>query len=96
MKTLRLKSPVFTTGLAACWTTSMFSPAPGWNRFTRPMPIASDITEAVTNQAMARRPMRPTEREFPMLAMPPTKVANTRGAMIILIMRNNMSVTIEK
>ncbi len=31
-----------------------------------------------------------------MLAIPPTNVAKTSGAMIILIMRRKMSVTIEK
>ena len=40
--------------------------------------------------------MRPTEREFPMLAIPPTSVANTSGAMIILINRRNISVTMVK
>ena len=44
------------------------------------------------NQNMARRPMRPTALASLMLARPDTRVANTRGAMIILIMRRKMSV----
>ncbi|MCY1421053.1 hypothetical protein D9M71_366960 [compost metagenome] len=71
-------------------------PAPGSNRLTSAIPIANEMAEAQTNQAMARKPMRPTERELPMLAIPPTSVANTSGAMIILIKRRKISVTMEK
>ena len=80
----------------AAWLICMFSPAPGSNRLTRPMPMDSDTTDAVTNQAIALKPIRPTERELPRLAIPPTSVANTSGAMIILIRRRKMSVTMEK
>ena len=37
--------------------------------------------------------LSPTVRESPMVDMPAAKVANTRGAMIILIMRRKISVS---
>jgi hypothetical protein len=40
--------------------------------------------------------MRPTALVSPVLAIPATSVENTSGAMIILISRRKISVTIEK
>jgi hypothetical protein len=40
--------------------------------------------------------MRPTARPSPMLAMPATSVANTSGPMIILIIRRNTSVRMDR
>ena len=44
------------------------------------------------NQPSVRAPMRPSAAVSPMCAMPVTRVANTSGAMIILIRRRKMSV----
>ncbi|MCY1456377.1 hypothetical protein D9M71_735950 [compost metagenome] len=95
MNVLRLKSPALTvTALAACaWGRLRLRSAPGWNRLTSSIPRARENTEALTNHSIERRPMRPTEAELPRLLMPATSVANTSGAMIILIMRRKMSVT---
>ena len=49
------------------------------------------------NQAMVRRPMRPSAPpEAPMCATPATSVENTSGPMIILISRRKTSVASEK
>ncbi|MCY1313027.1 hypothetical protein D9M70_635110 [compost metagenome] len=94
MKALRLKSPaLIATAEAGDSGMAMFRSAPGWKRLTRSIPRASEKTDALTNQAMERRPIRPTELELPRLLMPPTRVAKTSGAMIILIMRKKISVT---
>ncbi|MNC37055.1 hypothetical protein D3C75_856060 [compost metagenome] len=45
------------------------------------------------NQPRVLAPMRPTVRVSPILAMPTTRVVNTRGAMIILMRRRKMSVS---
>ncbi|MNE89250.1 hypothetical protein D3C80_1866420 [compost metagenome] len=60
---------------------------------TRSMPSAREKNEALTNQTIERRPIRPTEPELPKLLIPATNVAKTRGAIIILIIRRKMSVT---
>ena len=70
--------------------------APGCARLTKARPSASETSEAQANQPIARRPMRPIVPVLSMLAMPDTRVANTSGAMIILISRRKMSVTIAK
>ena len=48
------------------------------------------------NQPSALAPTRPTVAASSMWAMPATRVANTRGAMIILISRRKTSVMIER
>ena len=65
------------------------SASPGRNRFTRIRPSDSEMSEAMKNQPSALTPMRPTSLASPILAMPTTRVANTSGAMIILIRRRN-------
>ncbi len=69
---------------------------PGWNRFAKNMPSSSDTSEAVMNHSSALPPMRPTALASPMPVMPATTVANTSGAMIILISRRKTSERIEK
>ena len=63
--------------------------APGCSRLTMTRPSSSDTKEALTNQPMVLAKMRPSLEPLPIWAMPPTRVANTRGAMIILIRRRN-------
>ncbi len=63
--------------------------APGCSRLTIRRPSSSETTDALTNQPMVLRPIRPTEATSPMCAMPTTSVENTSGAMIILISRRN-------
>lgn len=92
MKALRVKSPVFRPAVAAASGSARFRCAPGWKMLTSARPSSSEMAEAAMNQNMARRPMRPTALASLMLARPDTRVANTRGAMIILIMRRKMSV----
>ena len=48
------------------------------------------------NHASAFAPMRPTVFASPVPAMPATTVANTSGAMIILMSRRKMSAITEK
>src|SRR5579871_1636144 len=63
--------------------------APGCSRFTITRPSISETKEALMNQPMVLAKMRPSLAPEPICAMPPTRVANTRGAMIILIRRRN-------
>jgi hypothetical protein len=63
--------------------------APGCSMLTITRPSSSDTNEALTNQPMVFAKMRPSRAPLPIWAMPPTKVANTSGAMIILIRRRN-------
>ena len=51
-------------------------------------PSSSDTNDALTNHPMVLAKMRPVA-PLPIWAMPPTRVANTSGAMIILIRRRN-------
>ena len=60
------------------------------------MPSSSDTSDAVMNHSSAFAPMRPTAPASPMPVMPATTVANTSGAMIILISRRKTSERIEK
>ena len=63
--------------------------APGCSRLTIKRPSSSDTNEALTNQPMVLAKIRPSLAPLPIWAMPPTRVANTSGAMIILIRRRN-------
>ena len=92
MKALSVKSPVFRPEVAPASGSARFMCAPGWKILTRARPSSSEMAEAAMNQIMARMPMRPTALASLMLARPVTRVANTSGAMIILIMRRKMSV----
>ena len=65
--------------------------APGCSRLTMTRPSSSDTKEAQTNQPMVLAKMRPSLAPEPIWAMPPTRVANTSGAMIILIRRRKAS-----
>ncbi|MCY1544303.1 hypothetical protein D9M68_801780 [compost metagenome] len=91
-KALSVKSPVFRPEEALTSGSVMFRCAPGWKILTSNSPSSSEMAEALMNQIMARMPMRPTALASLMLARPVTRVANTKGAMIILIMRRKMSV----
>ena len=46
------------------------------------------------NQPTARKPIRPSAPASPICAIPATRVANTKGAMIILIRFRKTEVTI--
>jgi hypothetical protein len=73
------------------------SEAPGCSAVTITMPSSSDSSEAPMNQAMVRRPIRPSAPpDAPMCATPATRVENTSGPMIILISRRKTSVASEK
>ncbi len=63
--------------------------APGCSRLTITKPSSRETNEALTNQPMVLAKIRPSLAPLPMWAMPPTRVANTSGAMIILIRRRN-------
>ena len=63
--------------------------APGCSKLTITRPSSSDTNEALTNQPMVFAKIRPSRAPLPIWAMPPTRVANTKGAMIILIRRRN-------
>ena len=65
--------------------------APGCSRLTMTMPSSSEMKEAQTNQPMVLAKMRPSLAPEPIWAMPPTRVAKTSGAMIILIRRRKSS-----
>ena len=47
------------------------------------------MKDALTNQPMVLAKIRPSLEPEPICAIPPTSVANTSGAMIILISRRN-------
>ena len=51
--------------------------------------------DALTNQPIVFRPMRPSALPSPICAMPTTSVEKTSGAIIILMSRRKMSVTSE-
>ncbi|GAA0001530.1 hypothetical protein BRDID11002_15310 [Bradyrhizobium diazoefficiens] len=53
-------------------------------------PSISETKEALMNHPMVLAKMRPSLAPEPIWAMPPTRVANTSGAMIILIRRRNI------
>ncbi|MNE84882.1 hypothetical protein D3C80_1818240 [compost metagenome] len=92
IKLAKLNDPAFTaTGAEADWCRSIFKPTPGWNRFTNSKPTSNETKEAVTNHAIARKPMLLTALDCPIDAMPHTNVANTNGPIIILIRRRNTS-----
>ena len=59
-------------------------------------PRVSDTSDASMNQPSVLTPTRPMAAESPIWAMPPTRVANTSGAMIILIRRRKMSVMMDR
>ena len=63
--------------------------APGCSRLTITRPSSSETKEALTNQPIVLANTRPSFEPEPICAMPPTSVANTKGAMIILISRRN-------
>ena len=63
--------------------------APGCSRLTITRPSSSETNDALTNQPMVLAKIRPSLAPLPIWAMPPTRVANTSGAMIILIRRRN-------
>ncbi len=63
---------------------------------TKIRPSVSDTMLANRNQPIARAPRRPSADRSPMCAMPPNRVANTNGAMIIFISFRNNPVRIEK
>ena len=58
-------------------------------------PSSSETSEAVMNQPSALSADAADRAVSPMCAMPATSVENTSGAMIILISRRKMSVSIE-
>ena len=64
-------------------TDDKFKPIPGSSTFTQKRPMSKEINEAEKNQAIAFPPMRPTALMSPNLAIPTTKVVNTKGAIII-------------
>ena len=61
--------------------------APGWKKFAKPIPMASETNEAVINQVIDLSVMLPIEVDLPIDTMPHTIVANTNGAIIILMRR---------
>ena len=83
---------VMVTWLAPASGAGSARPAPGAIQVTITRPSTSDIREAHTNQPSVRSPTRPSRLASPMCAIPTESVANTSGAMIILIRRRNKSV----
>ncbi|MND92023.1 hypothetical protein D3C80_841660 [compost metagenome] len=73
-----------------------FIPDPGWNKFAKPIPSKREINDAPINQLIAFKVIDPKEDDFPIEIKPETIVANTKGAIIILINLKNTSVTILK
>ena len=67
-------------------------PAPGCSRCTISNPSNSDRNDIVRNQPSVLAPTRPTDLPSPILAIPTASVANTSGAITILIMRRKTSV----
>ena len=96
MKSLRLSALVFRLVLAAASGRGTLRAVPGWSRLAKSSPRSREQKEAQTNQPRALPPMRPTVLVSPMPARPATRVAKTRGAMIILIRRRKMSVRMLK
>ena len=83
----------FAIAASSCVSAAIGSetPAPGRNTFIITSPMTSAIVVASSNQRIAFSPMRPMAFRSPLPAMPTTSVENSSGAMIILIMRRNMS-----
>ena len=59
-------------------------------------PIVSEMTEAEMNQNMVFTPTRPTAAASSICAIPATRVAKTKGAMIILIILRKTVVMMPK
>ena len=70
-------------------TSDKLSPTPGSKMLTQNIPINSEIKEALKNQPKAFPPTRPTVLTSPSLAIPTTKVVNTKGEIIICTKRMN-------
>ncbi|MNS95863.1 hypothetical protein D3C72_1301390 [compost metagenome] len=96
MKSRRFSAPVFRFEVASAAGSARFMPWPGCSALAITRPSSSEVIEAAINHIIAFRPMRPTARPSPMLAMPATSVANTSGPMIILIIRRNTSVRMDR
>ncbi|MNT47698.1 hypothetical protein D3C72_1844340 [compost metagenome] len=79
------KDLVFFSRSSAVERSSIFIevPLPGFSQFTSTKPTDSDTNDAVINHAMALAPTLPTIFISPILAIPTTKVENTKGAIII-------------
>ena len=71
-------------------------PTPGLNSVTMKMPMSMEIKDANTNQASVLAPTRAMVAVPSMRATPTVSVANTSGAMIILIKCRNAVVTRER
>ena len=96
MKSLKFKEDVFRSTAALAAGSGMPALAPGCSALASKRPIASEMSEAMMNQASARPPMRPTVLASPMPARPEIRVQKIRGAMIILIRRRNRSLSMAK
>jgi len=94
-KSFRVNAVVFRPVVASTGGSGRFRCAPSCITFDSTMPRLSEISDAITNQAMAFMPMRPAARPSPMCAMPTASVEKTSSEMIILINRRNTSVTME-
>ncbi len=94
MKSFRRKGAAARPAAAVSGARVRPRPAPGDSRLTMIRPRLSEIRLAATNQPRVRTNMRPTPALSRIWATPLTRVASTRGAMIILIRRRKTSVTI--
>ena len=95
-KVARLKPAVSTPAVAPAVGSGRFTPTPGWSSVTSTSPSDNETKLAAMNQPIARPPTRPSSRVSPICATPDTRVANTSGAMIILMSRKNTVVRMVK
>ena len=95
MNLARLNASVDTPASAPTGGNGRLMPTPGWIALTRTRPRPSDSRLAQTNQPIAFAPTRPKAAVSPICAMPLTSVANTSGAIIILMSRRKIVVPIE-
>ena len=90
---MRVMAPAAIPVGAVVSGTANSSPTPGCNRVTMTRPRLREKSEAIMNQPSVLKPMRPTVLLSPILAMPTVRVVNTSGAMIILMRRRKISVS---
>ena len=91
----RLRLLLFNPVLAAISGKVNSTPMPGCKIFTITKPSNRETKDIEINHAKVFKPTRPIVEASPILAIPTTKVANTNGAIIILIKRKNTSVKME-
>ena len=96
MKVCKLRFVALTPTSTGAVGIGKFIPTPVWKKLASPKPNKREMNDAPINQLIAFKVILPKAEDLPIEIMPETIVANTNGAMIILINLKNTSVKILK